>query len=63
MATDPDFITAAEATRRLGYRNRSSLTRLVQRGMIAPAFSGSGKTGEQWFRPADIERILAERAA
>lgn len=57
------FITAAEATKRLGYAHRSSLTRLVQRGDIEPAFTGSGKTGEQWFRPEDIAKIMAERAA
>lgn len=58
-----DLLTAAEATARLGYKNRSSLTRLVQRNIITPAFVGSGKTGEQWFRPADIDRVLAERAS
>lgn len=63
MPDEIPYITAAEATRRLGYANRSSLTRLVQRGDIEPAFTGSGKTGEQWFRPEDIARILAERAA
>lgn len=62
--TEPQaFITAAEATKMLGYRNRSSLTRLVQQGKIAPAFTGSGKTGEQWFRPDDIAKIAAERIA
>jgi hypothetical protein len=63
MTTRSDLITAAEATSALGFKNRSSLTRLVQRGDITPAFRGSGKTGEQFFRPEDIARILAERAA
>lgn len=63
--TEPptSLIPAAEATARLGFKNRSSLTRLVQQGKITPAFTGSGKTGEQFFRPEDIDRVIQERAA
>lgn len=56
-----DVITAAEATQRLGYANRSSLTRLVQQRKLAPVFTASGERGEQFFNAADIERIRAER--
>lgn len=56
-----NLITAAEATARLGYANRSSLTRLVQKGKLTPAFKGSGEHGEQFFNAADIDRIVAER--
>lgn len=63
MTSPTELIPAAETTRMLGYRNRSSLTRLVQQGIIKPVFTGSGKSGEQFFDRADIERVLAERAA
>lgn len=63
MQIDTDLISAAEATAALGFKNRSSLTRLVQAGRIAPKFKGSGATGEQFFARADVERLAAERAA
>lgn len=56
--TNPELITAAEATRLLGYENRSSLTRLVQAGKVTPAFTASGKRGEQFFTRADIDALL-----
>lgn len=61
--TETDLITAAEATSALGFKNRSSLTRLVQRGDITPKFVASGKTGEQFFDKSDVERLKADRTA
>ena len=52
--TNAELITATEATRLLGYQNRSSLTRLVQAEKIKPAFTASGKRGEQFFNLSDI---------
>lgn len=59
--TSPQMITAAEATRILGYENRSSLTRLVQAKKIIPAFTASGKRGEQFFNRSDIEALLTPK--
>lgn len=56
--TNADLIPAAEATRLLGYENRSSLTRLVQAKKITPAFTASGKRGEQFFNRADVLALL-----
>jgi len=56
--TNADRITAAEATELLGYKHRSSLTRLVQAGEIKPEFKGSGDRGEQWF---SRRKVLALR--
>lgn len=61
--TNPNLITSTEATRLLGYQNRSSLTRLVQAGKIKPAFTASGKRGEQFFNRSDIEAFANQVAA
>ena len=61
--TTSNLITAAEATRLLGYENRSSLTRLVQAGKITPAFTASGKRGEQFFNRVDVDALLTSPAA
>lgn len=61
--TEDDLISAGEATTLLGYKNRSSLTRLVQSGQITPAFQASGTRGEQFFHRADIEHLAKGRAA
>ena len=57
-----ELISAADATAALGFKHRSSLTRLVQRGDIAPAFKGSGATGEQFFRRGDVAELAEKRA-
>ncbi len=62
MALEPSrMLPAKDVTRALGFKNRSSLTRLVQRGVIAPVFTGSGPTGEQFFDPDDVARLVAAR--
>lgn len=61
MTLPPNLITAAEATSALGFKHRSSLTRLVQQKLIEPALKASGKTGEEFFDRADVERLKAER--
>lgn len=47
-------VTAAEATALLGYKARSSLTRLVQAGKITPVFKASG----QLFNRADVLALI-----
>ena len=59
----PNLIPGSEAFKFLGFKNRSSLTRLVQSGEITPAFTASGKRGEQFFLAKDIDRLKAERVA
>lgn len=61
--TSADLIPAAEATKLLGYKNRSSLTRLVQSGQIAPSFTASGARGEQFFKRADVLALLTPAVA
>lgn len=63
MDSTLDLISAAEATAALGFKNRSSLTRLVQAGVISPRFKGSGATGEQFFDRDEVLRLAKERAA
>ena len=55
VMTNDEMIPASEAFELLGYKNRSSLTRLVQAGNLVPAFTASGKRGEQFFYRRDIE--------
>ena len=58
-----NLIPGSEAFKFLGFKNRSSLTRLVQSGEISPAFEASGERGEQFFAVKDLERIKAKRVA
>lgn len=58
-----ELITTAEACRRLGFKDRSSLTRYVAEGRITPAMKLDGKTGAYLFAPSEIERFKSERAA
>jgi len=52
-----ELITAREATILLGYKNRSSLTRLVQAGKISPAFKAEN-SGEEFFDREDVQALL-----
>lgn len=58
-----EYITTAEAMRRLGYKDRSSITRYVADGRLTPAMKLDGRTGAYLFDPAEIERFKAERSA
>lgn len=55
------LISTAEACRRLGFKDRSSLTRYVAEGRLAPAMKLEGRTGAYLFDPAEIERFRTER--
>ncbi len=57
------FITTAEACRRLGFKDRSSLTRYVADGRLAAAMKLDGKTGAYLFDPAEVDRFKNEREA
>lgn len=56
-------ITTAEACRRLGFKDRSSLTRYVAEGRIAPVMKLEGRTGAYLFDPAEVDRFKTEREA
>lgn len=63
--TAPTLIGAAETCQRIGI-DRSTLTRWVQLGKIAPAMQLPGTRGAYLFRPEDVQRrrlaYVAERA-
>jgi len=63
MTKTQELISAAEVMRMTGWKHRSSLTRAVQSGRIAPALSGEGKTSTQFFRRSDVEALLAKGRA
>ena len=55
------LLPAAEVVALVGWKNRSSLTRAVQRGRLIPKFTASGDRGEQFFDLRDVERFIAKR--
>lgn len=57
------LITTAEACRRLGFKDRSSLTRYVAEGRISPAMKLDGRTGAYLFSVEEVERFKSEKAA
>ena len=63
MATSPDLISATEACELIGI-DRSTLTRWMDRGKIAPAFRlpTPGGRGAVLFARADVERLRDEYA-
>ena len=59
---DPDPIMAiAEATKLLGYKNTSSVARLVYERKLVPARKLPGKNGAYLFHRADVEALARAR--
>lgn len=57
MATEPlDLVGTAEAAQILGIE-RSTLSRWIQLGHLAPAQKLPGKTGAHLFRRSDLEQF------
>lgn len=54
-------LTTPQACEILGI-DRATLTRWVDREVIAPAFKFPGKTGGYLFNRVDVERLAAQRA-
>jgi excisionase family DNA binding protein len=61
MPNQPTFIRSVEAAQLLGI-DRSTLTRWVKAGKIAPIVRGEGVRGEMFFNRADV-LALAKAAA
>lgn len=56
----PDLMPTVEVAKSLGLE-RSTLSRWVKEGRIAPAMRLPGRTGAFLFHPAEVERVrLAE---
>lgn len=60
MATP--LITTSEAAERCGV-DRTTFFRWVQLGHIQPVEKRPGRTGALLFDPADVEALIAKRAA
>lgn len=58
-----DLITTSEACELLGFTSRSTLSRYVAVGRIAPAMKMPGTTGAFLFNRGDVERLRDERTA
>lgn len=58
MATKTNLIGASEAAKQLGV-SRSTVNRWAQTGKLKPALKGDGRTGTNFFRVLDVERLLA----
>lgn len=60
-----DEITAREAMRILGYRDRSSISRLVSSGDLHPTrrLDGPGESGAAIFLRAEVEALRIRREA
>lgn len=56
------LMTSAETCESLGI-DRSTLSRWVAAGRIAPAMKGNGIRGPFYFDPAEVERVRQELAA
>ena len=57
--THDELLTAAETCAELGGIDRSTLTRWVQSGRIAPARKLPGRTGAYLFDPTEVQRVKA----
>ena len=62
MTSPATLLTSAEVCERLGI-DRSTLSRWVQTGRIAPAMKAPGLRGAYFFTDAEVERVKAEAAA
>lgn len=49
-----------DVVKRLGL-STSTISRLVQQGVLQPAIRGGGIRGGMWFRVEDIEKYALER--
>jgi hypothetical protein len=62
MPSSSDLVSTREAMEILGYKNASSVARMVYERRLAPAYQ-SGKGGVYVFWRADVQRLAAEIAA
>lgn len=62
MAHKPTLLNSAEVCTQLSI-DRSTLSRWVQSGRIAPAVKLPGLRGPFLFEPAEVDRVKAEAAA
>jgi excisionase family DNA binding protein len=62
MPTTDDLLTSAEVCERLNI-DRSTLSRWVAAGRIAPALKMPGLRGPFLFDPAEVDRVKAGAAA
>lgn len=63
VTTPPtDEITTAEAADLLGYKDRSSVVRLVLEHRLTPSRKMPGSTGMYLFWRADIQRFADQKA-
>lgn len=58
--TTPTLVPSAAVCSTLKIE-RSTLTRMVKDGRIAPAFKMPGKRGGYLFDPVEVDRVLSER--
>lgn len=64
LPASPDpLISTAEATEILGYRNASSVARLVYEQKLVPAHKLAGPRGAYLFHRADVVALAAQRSA
>lgn len=61
MPTPTDLVSTREAMELLGYRNPSSVARMVYEGKLTPAHQRSGRGGSYVFHRADVEAIVNAR--
>lgn len=62
MPQQPDLVSTREAMELLGYRNPSSIARMVYEGKLTPAMQFGGKHGNYVFNRSDIEAVVTARA-
>ena len=60
--TIPHLIGAAEACSRLGGIDRSTLSRWVAAGRIAPAIKAPGARGAFLVHPSEVDRLASDLA-
>jgi len=53
-------MSTREAAERLGVA-RTTITRMIERGDLAPVLQGPGIRGAQFFDPADVEALAVAR--
>lgn len=63
MPQQSDLVSTREAMEILGYRNPSSVARMVYEGKLQPAHQMGGKGGSYVFHRFDVEAIAAARLA
>lgn len=63
MSQAQALVSTREAMEILGYRNPSSVARLVYEHKLVPAHQSGGKGGSYIFNRADVEAIAASRLA